>query len=217
MVPAPTSDAPPSQGQPAQRLAANSNRGSRFGSGRKQEVSESTSRRWLVPGLALLAVVIIGIGVYVWIGAGIPPMWSGQPQNPGPASSAAPAPQSALPGALPGALPAAAPVPAGAAPVTRTVKTSTITLDAVDLAVQDARERMASGDVAAARLILERYRDGGDPRAVFALAETYDPSVTKDPAFSDAKQAQALYEAAEKAGFAGSADRLARLNVSPAQ
>ena len=52
----------------------------------------------------------------------------------------------------------------------RPVKTVPIQLDAIDLAVQDSRERMAQGDVAAARLILERFRDGNDAVPILVLS-----------------------------------------------
>ena len=36
---------------------------------------------------------------------------------------------------------------------------------------------IADGDLAAARLVLQRAAEGGDPRATMALAGTYDPIV----------------------------------------
>jgi hypothetical protein len=42
-----------------------------------------------------------------------------------------------------------------------------------------AETLLQNGDVSAARLILERAARDGDPRAVFLLAETYDPQVLK--------------------------------------
>ena len=84
-------------------------------------------------------------------------------------------------------------------------------MDEVDQAVQSARELLASGDVIGARDALESYRSGTDPRALFALAETYDPAIVKDPSQANAAQAKAFYEAAAKAGSQDSAERLARL------
>jgi hypothetical protein len=95
------------------------------------------------------------------------------------------------------------------------VKTTTVRLDAIDLALQDARERVASGDIPAARAILERFREGGDARALVGLAETYDPTIIRDASYADTMKAQALYLAAGEAGFAGSADRITRLNFYP--
>ena len=45
--------------------------------------------------------------------------------------------------------------------------------------------------------------------------KTYDPSINHDPKQADARMAQQLYEAAGKAGFQGTADRLAKLQVPP--
>jgi TPR repeat protein len=52
-------------------------------------------------------------------------------------------------------------------------------LDADDLAALLKRgdELMASGDLAAARLVLQRAADAGDARAAWTLAGTYDPVV----------------------------------------
>lgn len=99
------------------------------------------------------------------------------------------------------------------AALSHTVRTSAITLDPIDLAVQDAREHMAGGNAADARLILEPYRNSNDPRALFALAETYDPGFERDPGLVDARQAQALYTAAGKAGNTAAAERLSRLKM----
>ena len=89
-----------------------------------------------------------------------------------------------------------------------------VRLDAIDLALRDARERMASGDVPAARVILERFREGNDPRTLVGLAETYDPSIVPDAIYADARQAKALYEAAGRAGFTGVVERLSKLGLS---
>jgi len=104
-------------------------------------------------------------------------------------------------------------VPAPVAPAaTRSVSTVAITLDAVDEAVQTARELTANGDIEAAREALESYKTGSDPRALFALAETYDPAIVKDASKADPAQAKAFYEAAARAGSQdNTADRIARL------
>jgi uncharacterized caspase-like protein len=97
----------------------------------------------------------------------------------------------------------------------KSVKTTTLRLDAVDLALQDARERTGSGNIPAARAILERFKDSGDSRVLVGLAETYDPGIVPDATYADAEQARLLYEAAGRAGFNGSADRVARLSSEP--
>jgi hypothetical protein len=117
----------------------------------------------------------------------------------------------AMPAAVATAPAVASPTVAGVEIPTRNVKTLTITLDEIDMAVQDARDKSAYGDVEGARKILEPYRAVGDARALVALAETFDPSLVPNPTLADAKQARQLYEAAGKAGFKGSAERVAKL------
>ena len=43
--------------------------------------------------------------------------------------------------------------------------------------VERARELIKTGDISAARLLLERAMRSGSPQATFQLAETYDPQV----------------------------------------
>jgi hypothetical protein len=71
------------------------------------------------------------------------------------------------------------------------------------------------GDITSARLELERLARFGDARAVFALAETFDPrmlaqwkvrGMTPDPA-----RANTLYSQAAKAGIGEARDRLTEL------
>ena len=100
-----------------------------------------------------------------------------------------------------------------AVPLSHSVTTFAIKIDEVDQAVQNARELLAAGNVQEARAILETYRTGSDPRALFALAETYDPAIVHDPAQANAAQAKDFYEAAAKAGSKDTADRIARLQV----
>jgi hypothetical protein len=164
---------------------------------------------------ALLAAGIAAVGAYFWanpdklqsLGSMVAPPASTPPETkvaaaPAPASSPAPAPSVTSPASAP------APAPSSA---TRSVSTIAITVDEVDQAVQSARELLASGDVIGAREALESYRSGSDPRALFALAETYDPAIVKDASQANAAQAKAFYEAAAKAGSQDTAERLARL------
>jgi len=69
--------------------------------------------------------------------------------------------------------------------------------------VKHGNDLLALGDIAAARSLFSRAAAGGDPSAVSALAQTYDPEVLgkmrvrgvkPDPA-----KAKALYEQAETA------------------
>lgn len=163
----------------------------------------------------LLAAGIAAVGAYFWanpdklqsLGNLVAPPASAPSET---KVAAAPAPASTPAPGVPSPAPASVPAPAlpGA---TRSVSTIAITVDEVDQAVQSARELLASGDVVGAREALESYRSGTDPRALFALAETYDPAIVKDPSQANAAQAKAFYEAAAKAGSRDSAERLARL------
>ncbi|PRH86874.1 hypothetical protein C5L14_16430 [Labrys okinawensis] len=167
----------------------------------------------------LLAAGIAAVGAYFWanpeklqsLGSMIAP-----PASTSPETKVAAAPPPAPPPAAAPAQSVAPPPPASAAApaspdATRSVSTIAITVDEVDQAVQTARELLAGGDVIGAREALESYRSGSDPRALFALAETYDPAIVKDPSQANAAQAKAFYEAAAKAGSQDSAERLARL------
>lgn len=94
---------------------------------------------------------------------------------------------------------------------TRPVKVLPIRLDDVDIAVQTAREHIAAGEVAHARLMLAGLQGTGDARVLMTMGESFDPAITPDPATADVKQAIRFYEAAEKAGNAVAAERVARL------
>ena len=125
-----------------------------------------------------------------------------------------PAPPS-NPVAMP-ARPVSSPAPIQSSSAVRSVTTVAITLDEVDEAIQNARELAASGDVDGARAALESYKTGSDARALFALAETYDPAMVHDASKADPAQAKAYYEAAAKAGSQDTADRIARLQLAHA-
>ncbi|MDQ0393553.1 hypothetical protein [Labrys monachus] len=100
-------------------------------------------------------------------------------------------------------------------PLSHSVTTVAIKVDEVDQAVQSAHEFLAAGHVDEARAALAAYRTGSDARALFALAETYDPAIVHDAAQADAVQARGFYEAAAKAGSQDTADRIARLQIAP--
>ncbi|MGV7219571.1 hypothetical protein [Bradyrhizobium sp. UFLA05-112] len=88
------------------------------------------------------------------------------------------------------------------------------TLDADTLAglMTRAKSLMAIGDIAAARLLLERAANAQDPTAAFVLAQTFDPAVlgTKDTRSitADPAAARSWYQ---KAAALGSAEARARL------
>lgn len=77
------------------------------------------------------------------------------------------------------------------------------------------REKLAQGNIAAARMFLSRAADAGLAEAAFAMAATYDPlelarrkvlGLTPDPA-----EARRWYERARALGAEGADERLARL------
>ena len=75
---------------------------------------------------------------------------------------------------------------------------------------------VAQGNIAAARLVLERAAETGSAEASFALAETYDPIVlSKWGTFGtrgEATKAQELYTKAQAGGIQEANDRLNALH-----
>ena len=74
---------------------------------------------------------------------------------------------------------------------------------------------IASGDIAAARLVLQRVADDGDAQAAVTLAETYDPAILGrlgvHGTVPDIAMARRWYETAQKYGSTEAAQRLAVL------
>ena len=74
---------------------------------------------------------------------------------------------------------------------------------------------LRNGDIASARLILERAIKGADATAIYALAETYDPNflnrLNVQGFLGDAARARALYAQALEAGVTEAAKRMAAL------
>jgi hypothetical protein len=75
-----------------------------------------------------------------------------------------------------------------------------------------ANALIASGDIAAARLVLRRPAEAGDAHAAMTLAETYDPAILKKQnvhgVVSDVAIARSWYEKAKKSGAAEAIQRL---------
>jgi hypothetical protein len=90
-------------------------------------------------------------------------------------------------------------------------------LDADEIATLNRRgeEFIATGDLAAARLMLQRAAEAGDARAALALAGTYDPNVLEQLGVRgfapNIALAQAWYEKAKDFGSAEAPQRLERL------
>jgi hypothetical protein len=70
-------------------------------------------------------------------------------------------------------------------------------------------------DIAAARLFLERAAKLGEPRATFALAQTYDPAALRERGVrgitGDVGRARTLYESALGQGISAARERLSNL------
>jgi TPR repeat protein len=71
---------------------------------------------------------------------------------------------------------------------------------------------IASGDLAAARLVLHRAADAGDARSAMALAETYDPAILEKlgvhGVVPDLAKARGWYEKAKQFGATEATQRL---------
>ncbi|MGY3547153.1 hypothetical protein ACVWZ4_002539 [Bradyrhizobium sp. USDA 4472] len=122
------------------------------------------------------------------------------------------------------ALQAQAPAPVAAAvaappeppsPANRLPPARTLDADTLAGLMARARSLMTVGDIAAARLLLERAADAQDATAAFVLAQTYDPAVlgTKDTRSitADAAAARDWYRKAEQLGSAEAKQRLTQL------
>jgi TPR repeat protein len=94
--------------------------------------------------------------------------------------------------------------------------------DAAELAVlmKNGAERMATGDIAGARLLYQRAAEEGEAIAAFALAETYDPLVLRNSSRTravtpDVALAQSWYEKAKELGSTAAPERLEKLARLP--
>jgi hypothetical protein len=85
--------------------------------------------------------------------------------------------------------------------------------------VERARPLLERGDLANARLLLERAADGGSARAAMIMAETYDPTVLKQRgvlgAVGNAELARKWYQRAQALGSPDVASRLGALSDRP--
>ena len=87
--------------------------------------------------------------------------------------------------------------------------------DAIASLLKRADALIASGDIAAARLVLRRAADAGDAQAAMALAETYDPAHLKKLGVHgfapDPEMARNWYEKAKAFGSAEAPQRIETL------
>jgi hypothetical protein len=114
--------------------------------------------------------------------------------------------KTAYQGALQGSAPPPA-APAAVAPETATPPADTIhRLEASEIAslIQRANALIATGDIAAARLVLRRAAEAGDGRAAMTLGGTYDPAVLEKlgvhGVVPDLAMARSWYEKAKRFG-----------------
>lgn len=120
---------------------------------------------------------------------------------------AAPPPPAPVVEAPPAPAPLPAPVPPRAAPAAPTAD--------AERALRRAETLLEQGDISAARLFLERAAEGGSGRALFRLAETYDPRALQRWGArgirGSADKARELYRKAQAAGETEAGARLAGL------
>jgi hypothetical protein len=114
-------------------------------------------------------------------------------------------------------MPAASPAPTPAAVDQTTASSSSIRQldrDEVNMLVQRGEELLMTGDFAAARLMLQRAAEAGDPHASLVLGATYDPielehlGVRGRGIFPSIAIARTWYEKAEQFGSAEARRRL---------
>jgi hypothetical protein len=112
--------------------------------------------------------------------------------------------------ALQGMAPATAPVVAE--PATTEPAVHHLDPDAITALLKRADALIASGDVAASRLVLRRAADAGDARAAMMVAETYDPAILGKlgvhGVVPDIAMARSWYEKAKTLGSAEATQRL---------
>jgi hypothetical protein len=118
--------------------------------------------------------------------------------------------QSALQGRAPAAPAVAEPVTPAAEPPADAIRR--LDPDEIASLLRRGDALIASGDLAAARLVLRRAADGGDAHAAMMLAGTYDPAVLEKLGVHgivpDITMARGWYEKAERFGAAEATQRL---------
>jgi hypothetical protein len=86
------------------------------------------------------------------------------------------------------------------------------------LLADKAADALKAGDIGGARMVLDRAAAAGDPTAVFALAETYDPNVLVKMHVrgleGDVGRAKELYIQASEEGVTRARDRLDELSTA---
>ena len=99
-------------------------------------------------------------------------------------------PVAAAPAAQPAPSP---PAPEPAPPVPARVEAAKdVPVDQVGSLIRRAQDMLAAGDIKGGRALLLRATDAHDPRAAYALAQTYDPTVSRQSGVADANSDLAL-------------------------
>jgi TPR repeat protein len=123
--------------------------------------------------------------------------------------------KSAYQSALQGSAPQAAPAPEAAIPAAPAEVIHHLDASEVASLLKRADALIASGDVAAARLVLRRAAEAGDARAAMMLAGTYDPTVLEKlgvrGVVPDLGLARSWYEKAKRFGASEAPSQLDRL------
>jgi hypothetical protein len=119
-------------------------------------------------------------------------------------------------------VPAVSPAPAqpqldreestAAPPVSPVLAQPQIDREEITVLINRGKDLIANGDLAAARLVLQRAADANDAEAALALAATYDPVVLRELKVygftADAAMARAWYQRARELGSAAALKRL---------
>jgi hypothetical protein len=102
--------------------------------------------------------------------------------------------------------------PAVVAPRPPTREARQLDREEIVLLIKRGRDLMASGDLSAARLVLQRAAEARDGEAALALAATYDPAVLRHLKVyglaADVAMARTWYEKAREFGSAAASERL---------
>ncbi len=105
--------------------------------------------------------------------------------------------------------------PAAAAPVTPATPVRSLDADELANLLKRARSLIAIGDIAPARLLLERAADAQEASAALLLAQTYDPAVLGTPDLRsitpDPAKARDWYQKAARLGSPDARQRLAQM------
>lgn len=200
--------------------------------------ASSSAGAWRIGGAA--AVVVLGVGGYLWAHASNPAAAShgdiervaapgavlgaangGPPIAPASFEPRPAAPAEPPPPAIAVRSAAIAPAPdADTSPVAKAAPAAPPRrANAAEIAMmmRQGERFMANSDVSGARLVFQRAAEAGEPAAALALAETYDPVVmgaagARAGLIPDVGAARGWYEKAKDLGSTIASDRLARLD-----